>query len=282
MNEHRQFPLAISDDEKLIFRAIDTLGPTVIQHFEQRDRPADYYSKRRTNKPRPRNPFPSRRVIQRIQAMPIEFEGENGIAADPPGTRKPRVLSLSQFHSLYDAIASSSGWWPLADSRWPSRAFFARLEKYVMYLDDMPIGFGSLERDSGAANITRIVFVGIIPTMQGYRFGNFLFNFINHLARDGGSEAVVLSTAPEFDTMKGTGRPEQSAAKMYLAAGFKLLRTDIVDARSMALAGANLETLNLPSYYKNNPRFSADALIRHLCDEFQCRRPYLPPKAKGR
>lgn len=270
------------DEGQWLDRAIGTLGPTIIQHFEQRDRPADYHSKRRTNKPRPKNPFPSRRVLQRIKAMPIELEGEGGVTVDPPGTKRPRVLTIQQFHALYEAIASSSGWWPLADARWDSRTCFAKLEKYVMYLDDMPIGFGALERNSGGADITRIVFVGIIPSMQGYRFGNYLFSFVNHLAREGGTEVVVLNTAPAFDRMKGTGKPEQSAAKMYLGAGFKLVRTEMIDAKQMATAGEKLEMLNLPAYYRNQARFTRDNLLESLCKEFHCRRPYLPDKAKGR
>jgi hypothetical protein len=214
--------------------------------------------------------------------MPIELEAEKGAVADPPGTKRPKVLTLEQFCVLYDAIASSSGWWPLWDSRWEWRGYFASLEKYVMYLDDMPIGFGALERHFGEENITRIVFVGIVPGMQGYRFGNYLFNFINHLAREGGTEVVVLSTAPEYDTMKGAGKPEQSAAKMYVKAGFQLVRTDFVDARAMATYGRNLETLNLPAYYKRHPGFSKESLFERLCKEFHCRKPFLPSKAKGR
>ena len=38
-------PLSDEEEATMIDRAIMTLGPTVIQHFEQRDRPADYYSK---------------------------------------------------------------------------------------------------------------------------------------------------------------------------------------------------------------------------------------------
>lgn len=269
-------------EEVRIAHAIDSLGITAIQYFEQRNRPADYHSKRRTNKPRPKNPFPSRPVLKRIRAMPIEIEGENGAVADPPGTPLPRVLSLSQFRALYEAISSSSGWWPLADSRWESTAFFARLEKYVMYLDQMPIGFGALERQCGPADATRIVFVGIVSGMQGYRFGNYLFNFINHLAWEGGTQAVVLSTAPEFDRMKGAGKPEQSAAKMYVRAGFTLVRTDIIDARMMATSGKNLETLNLPAYYKDQQNFEWDSLSKRLCEAFQCKQPYLPSRAKGR
>lgn len=269
-------------EEVRIARAIDSLGITVIQSYEQRERPADYHSKRRTNKPRPKNPFPSRPVLKRIFAMPIEIEGENGAVADPPGTQRPRVLSFAQFRTLYEAISSSSGWWPLADTRWDSTRFFSRLEKYVMYLDQMPIGFGALERQCGAADTTRIVFVGITSGMQGYRFGNYLFNFINHLAWEGGTQLVVLGTAPEFDRMKGAGKPEQSAAKMYVRAGFTLVRTDIIDARTMAISGTHLETLNLPSYYKDQLRFGWDSLSKRLCEEFHCRQPYLPSRAKGR
>ena len=270
------------DDGDLLDRAISTLAPTLIQHFEQQDHPADFHSQRRTNKPRPKWPFPSRSVLKRIRAFPIELAGENGAVTEASGTRRPRVLSRRQFQTLYDAIASSSGWWPLADRRWDSRACFARLEKYVMYLDDMPIGFGAIERNSGGPNITRIVFVGILPSMQGYRFGNYLFYFINHLAWDGGTEAVVLNTAPQFDTMKGAGKPEQSAAKMYLSAKFKLVRTESIDARQQAIRGEKLEMLNLPAFYKNHPRFSRDSLLKRLCDEFHCRIPYLPGKTKSR
>ena len=161
-------------------------------------------------------------------------------------------------------------------------SFFSRLEKYVMYLDEMPIGLGALERHNHEVNLTRIVFVGIVPAMQGYRLGNYLFNFINHLAREGGTEVVILSTAPEFDTMKGTGKPEQSAAKMYIAAGFKLVQTDIINARAMAVSGKSLETLNLPAYYKIRPGFSKESLVNRLCGEFHCTQPSLPVKAKRR
>jgi len=281
MTESR--PLQNDEQEaRAIEAAISALGSTIIQHFEQRERPADYYSKRRTNKPRRKNPFPTRRVLQRLWATPIEIEGENGAVPSPPLTKRPRVLRFDQFRSLYEAIASSSGWWPLADRRWDARQCFVRLEKYVMYLDDMPIGLGALERNSGGPNVTRIVFVGIIPLMQGYRFGNYLFNFINHLAREGGTEVVVLNTAPEFDRMKGTGKPEQSAARMYQAAGFQLVRTDVIDAREQATSGRSLESLNLPTYYQRHPRFTRDALIQRLCEQFHCRLPYLPAKAKGR
>jgi hypothetical protein len=283
MNDERTSAIAPNtDDQRRLICAIEALTPTLVQHFEQRERPADYYSRRRTNKPRPRIPFPSRRVLKRIRAMPIEVEGEPGSVMAPAGTKRPRVLSVNQLNALYDAIASSSGWWPWSDSRWDPLATFAKLEKYVMYLDDMPIGFGALERNSGAENVTRIVFVGIIPSMQGYRFGNYLFNFINHLAREGGTEIVVLNTAPEFDTMKGAGKPEQSAAKMYLAAKFRLVRTETIDAKKLAVDGQKLEMLNLPAYYRNHPSFTRDALVKSLCDEFECRIPYLPDKAKGR
>ena len=275
-------PFAATEQGPIIEAATSRLAPTLIQHFEQRERPADFHSNRRTNKPRPKTPFPSRRVLMRLRAMPIELEGENGAVASVPGTKRPRVLTFSQLRALYDAIASSSGWWPLADSRWDSRSYLSKLEKYLVYLDDLPIGFGALERNSGGVNITRIVFVGIIPSMQGYRFGNYIFNFINHLAWDGGTDIVVLNTAPEFDRMKGTGKPEQSAAKMYLAAKFKLVRTEMIDARKMASSGEKLEMLNLPGYYKNHPAFTREVLLKRLCEEFHCRIPYLPDKARSR
>lgn len=283
MNDNRiDLLLDANEEQQLITSAIESLGLTVIQHFEQRERPADYHSQRRTNKPLPKNPFPSRRILMRLRAMPIEIEGENGATADPPATKRPRVLGVRQFCALYNAIASSSGWWPLADSRWRWQEFFTNLEKYVMYLDEMPIGFGALERLPARSNVTRIVFVGIIPSMQGYRFGNYLFNFINHLAKEGGAELVLLSTAPEFDTMKGTGKPEQSASKMYIRAGFRLVQTDIVDARRMATFARSLETLNLPAYYRTHPGFERSLLVKRLCEEFRCRCPRLPAKAKGR
>lgn len=274
--------LSTQEQEHLIATSMRQLGTISIQHFEQRELPADYYSKRRTNKPKPRNPFPSRRVLRRLHVIPTELEGENGAIPGQGGSSRPRVLRIAQFRALYDAIASSSGWWPLADTRWDWIPYFARLEKYVLYLDDMPIGFGAIERNSGARNVTRIVFVGVIPSMQGYRFGNFLFNFLNHLARAGETEIVVLNTAPEFDRMKGVGKPEQSATKMYLAAKFQLVRTETADARQMAERGEKLEALNLPAYYKNHPAFSRDALAQRLCSEFACRLPYLPGKAKSR
>jgi hypothetical protein len=276
------YPRAMSGDGREFVPDISSLGIIVVQHFEQCDRPADYHSKRTTNKPKTRKPFPSRRLIQRLTVMPVELAGENGAVADSPGTKKPRVLSLGQFQALYDAIASSSGWWPLADSRWDWPTYFCRLEKYVMYLDELPVGFGALDRSSDGLNVTRIVFVGIVPAMQGYRFGIYLFNFINHLAREGGTETIVLNTAPEFDRMKGTGKPEQSAVKMYLNAGFRLVRTDIVDARRAAANAHKLESLNLPAYYKNNPLFTREHLIQKLCDEFHCRKPHLPDKTKSR
>lgn len=276
-------PAITSEEEQSrIAASILTLGTISIQHFEQRELPADYHSKRRNNKPKPRNPFPPRRILQRLRVMPTELEGENGAVVGRPESPRPRVLRTGQFQVLYEAIATSSGWWPLADERWNWIPYFARLEKYVLYLDDMPIGFGALERNSGSQNVTRIVFVGVIPSMQGYRFGNYLFNFINHLARAGDTEKVVLNTAPEFDTMKGAGKPEQSAAKMYLASKFQLVRTEVVDARQMALRGEKLESLNLPGYYKNHPAFTREILVRRLCQEFGCRQPHLPGKAKSR
>lgn len=269
------------DDEGSLKRDIDALGTIVLQHFEQRERPQDFYSRRRTNKPKIKQPFPSRRVIRRITAMPIQIEGENGATADAPGTKRPKVLSRQQFHALYNAIASSSGWWPLADLRWDSWSYFSNLEKYVMYLDDMPIGFGALDRNSDGTGVTRIVFVGVTNSMQGYRFGFYLFNFLNHLAREGDTHSVVLNTAPEFDVMRGAGKPKQSAVKMYLAAGFRLIRTDTIDAKQVAASGQHLQTLNLPAYYRNHPQFAKEALLKRLCEEFHCRMPRLPARAKG-
>src|SRR4051794_33143313 len=84
------------DDATFQDRDLGALGNITLQHFEQKDRPADYHSKRRTNKPVLKNPFPSRRIIQRLIVIPTELEGENEAVKDPAVIRRPKVLSTDQ------------------------------------------------------------------------------------------------------------------------------------------------------------------------------------------
>ena len=256
------------------YRDIGRPADITIHHYQQTQRPYDH-TERKTNKPRPRNFFPSRRTIARTSVLPIEIEGGSGAIRAVPETARPTVLSVRQFHSVYNAIASASGWWPLADSRWDSRRYFASLEKYVMYLDELPIGFGALDRNNDGDGVTRIVFAGIITAMQGRKFGNLLFNHLNAMAWKGGACRVVLNTAPEYDVMKGAGKLENKpAAEMYKRRGFYPTRMERVDAHRVAEAG-HIYKLNLPAYYRDNPSFTDETLFKRLCSEFCCQIPTL-------
>jgi len=126
---------------------------------------------------------PSKRMLQGIATYPMEIDHTGEQLQSFP--KSPIRLSEKQFSALYHAVASGSGWWPLADERWKSREYFDRLEKYVLCLDNLPVGFAALDRESDGPNKTRVVFIGIIPAMQGMRYGNLFFNQMEELIRFG-------------------------------------------------------------------------------------------------
>lgn len=162
---------------------------------------------------------------------------------------KPEMLTIAQFHFLYSAAGASSGWWPLSDKKWNSRSFFKAGDLYVLYKQNMPIGFGCIHFDvepKSGKRINKITYVGIIQSMRGNGIGGYFFDMLNKKAWGDGPDSVKLDTVPKLDMMGNC-----SASVLYEKRGFKKIGEETLDPTKVD--PKTLNQFNIPTYYHVSP-----------------------------
>lgn len=162
---------------------------------------------------------------------------------------KPEIITVAQFHFLYSAAGATSGWWPLSDKKWNSRAFFKAGDVYILYKGNMPIAFGCIHFDvepKSGKRINKITYVGIIKSQRNKGFGSYFFDMLNHKAWSDSPDSVKLDTVPELDMMGNC-----PATVLYEKRGFKKIGSETLNP--VKVDPKTLNQFNIPSYYHVSP-----------------------------
>lgn len=184
---------------------------------------------------------------------------------NPEMADKKITLTIPQFHALYSVAGASSGWWPLGDKGWNSSELFDNCELYALKdKEGVPVGFGAIERDvdEKTANVNKITFVGISPSLHGQGVGGKFFDTLNAKAWEG-ADKVKLDTVPELDLMKG--QKGGAAATLYEKRGYKLVDSELCTPDDPR----HFNQFNLPAFYEGNPTYQTEHLDKRLKKLFE-------------
>ncbi|MBL0319669.1 MAG: GNAT family N-acetyltransferase [Alphaproteobacteria bacterium] len=224
------------------YESIGTIDPIEI-HFMEQTVPLTYTKR----------PFPS----DDFKIVPLVIEG---ISRTHP--KDAVMISRYQFFCLYEAVASSASWWPMCDLQWNVHNLFEYLELYGLYYKKMLVGFGALQRYQHPFEISKLMYLGMIPAYQNTGLGGMLFESIMQKAWQAHTQKVILDTVPQYDLMKD-GTP---AADYYKRKGFVLVETHLCSQDDTIQPNQ----LNLPKFYANHPAYYESYLLQRLILAFHC------------
>jgi GNAT superfamily N-acetyltransferase len=237
-------PIQVLDDNRVaVFgKKLPPFQPLKIEYYEQ---PKEAFEARSQN-------VTEALSAKQLDLKPIQFRAATGkLIGQVADGESAQELSREQFRALYEAVGSASGWWPLTDTKFDYESLFGATEMFMLQKDGRPIGFGCIQRHykehglGGDGKSTDIIYVGVIPSLQGRGDGGAFFDALNDIAwRD--SSSVLLNTCPQHDRMTGRGGNEP-ATSLYRDREFRLIETKIRDPKD---GKSNINELNLVPYYK--------------------------------